>query len=65
MTLVASSGVSQSSARYLLQTKVPYLAIELPADTELWSVSLNGTPIKPRRRGEQVLLSLQSEQCDR
>ena len=61
VTLVASSGVSQSSARYLLQTKVPYLALELPADTELWSVTLNQKPIKPRRRGDQVLLSLQTE----
>ncbi len=61
VTMVASRGVSQSSARYLLQTKVPYLALELPKDTELWSVTLNGKPIKPRRRGDQVLLSLQTD----
>lgn len=60
VTLVASSGVSQSSARYILQTKVPYLALELPPDTELWSVTLNQKPIKPRRRGDQVLVSLQT-----
>ncbi len=63
VTIVATRGVSQSSARYLLQTKVPYLAIELPKNTELWSVILNGQPIKPRRRGNQVLLSLQTDEA--
>ncbi len=61
VTLVSSSGESQTSARYLLRTKVPFLAIRLPADAELWSVALNGKPIKPRRRGDQVLLGLQTD----
>ena len=64
VTLVSSAGLSQSSARYLLQTKVPFLAIQLPEGTELWSVTLNGKPIKPRRRGDQILLSLQTESAD-
>ncbi len=64
VTLISADGLSQSSARYLLQTKVPFLAIQLPADTELWSVTLNGKPIKPRRRGDQILLSLQTESPD-
>ncbi len=58
VTIVASSGVSQSSVRYQIETKVPYVALDLPADTELWSVTLDGQPIKPRRRADQVLLSL-------
>ncbi|MFO7906615.1 MAG: hypothetical protein R6U98_28420 [Pirellulaceae bacterium] len=62
VTLLANSGISQSSARYLLRTKVPYLALELPRETELWSVTLDQKPIKPRRRGNQVLLGLQSEE---
>ncbi len=61
VSLISADGVCQSSARYLLQTKVPFLAIQFPADTQLWSVTLNGRPIKPRRRGEQILLSLQTE----
>ncbi len=61
VTLVSSSGISQSSARYLLQTKVPFLAIALPEGTELWSATLNGKPIKPRRRGDQIVLSLQAD----
>ena len=61
MTLVSTSGVSQSAARYLLQTKLPFLAIRFPADAELWSVSLNGKPMKPRRRSDQIVVSLQAE----
>ncbi len=64
VTLISSAGLSQSSARYLLQTKVPFLAIQLPEGTELWSVTLNGKPIKPRKRDDQVLLSLQTENAD-
>ncbi|MHB8970989.1 MAG: hypothetical protein ACYC3X_11240 [Pirellulaceae bacterium] len=63
VTLVSTTGVSQSAARYLLQTKLPFLAIRFPADAELWSVSLNDKPIKPRRRGDQIVLSLQAEEA--
>ena len=34
VTLVSTAGVSQSAARYLLQTKLPYLAIRFPPDAE-------------------------------
>ncbi len=64
VTSVSTSGISQSSARYLLQTKVPFLALELPPGTQLWSVTLNGKAIKPRRRGDQILLSLQVDRPD-
>jgi hypothetical protein len=68
VTLVATSGISQSSARYQLQTKVPFLALTLPPDSTLWSTTLNGVLVRPRKRGEQVLLSLQTEgaaeECD-
>ena len=63
VTLVSTSGVSQTAARYLLRTKVPFLAIRFAADEEIWSVTLNGKPVKPRRRGKEVLLSLQTDQA--
>ncbi|MHB8953982.1 MAG: hypothetical protein ACYC4U_13515 [Pirellulaceae bacterium] len=63
VTLVSTAGVSQSAARYLLQTKLPFLAIRFPPTAELWSVSLNGKPIKPRRRNDQIVLSLQTEEA--
>ena len=62
VTLVSTAGVSQSAARYLLQTKLPFLAIRFPPGASLWSVSLNGNPVKPRRRGDQIVLSLQTDQ---
>ena len=63
VTLVSKAGVSQSAARYLLQTKLPFLAVRFPADAELWSVSLNGKPVKPRRRDDQIVVSLQAEEA--
>ena len=63
VTLVSTAGVSQSAARYLLQTKLPFLAIRFPPGASLWSVSLNGNPVKPRRRGDQIVLSLQTDQA--
>lgn len=61
VTQIAASGISQSCARYQLHAKTPYLAIELPEESELWSVTLGQTPIKPRRQKEEILLSLQTE----
>ncbi len=63
VTLVSTAGASQSAARYLLETKIPYLAIQLPAGAELWSVSLDGSPVKPRKRGDQIVLSLQADKA--
>lgn len=62
VTLVSNAGVSQSAARYLLQTKRPYLAVQFPPQAELWSVSLNGKPVKPRKRNDQIVVSLQAEE---
>lgn len=62
VTLVSTAGVSQSAARYLLQTKRPYLAVRFPPDAELWSVSLGGKPVKPRKRGDQIVVSLQTDE---
>lgn len=63
VTRIAASGVSQSAARYLLHTKVPLLAIRLPNDADRWNVTLNGQPVKPRRRGNQILVSTASSQA--
>jgi hypothetical protein len=61
VTLLSARGESQSAARYLLRTKVPFVAVELPPGAQLWSASLDGKPIKPRRRGKRILLSLQTD----
>ena len=60
VTLVSRQGLSQSVARYQLRTKVPLLAVRLPKNAELWSAVLDQKPLRPQRRGDQILLSLQT-----
>ena len=60
VTLVSSSGRSQTVARYHLRTKATYLQIDLPdpEQTQLWSATLDGVPSTPQRDGDSLLLSL-------
>lgn len=60
VTLVSSNGRSQTGARYHLRTKATYLQIDLPdpAQTQLWSATLDGVPATPQRDGDSLLLSL-------
>ena len=59
VTLVSTSGLSQTAARYQLRTKAPFLEFQLPsADSELWSVMLNRQSAKPQRDGKSLLISL-------
>ena len=58
VTLVSSSGVSQTAARFELRTKALFLEVQLPAGADLWSVYLDGRPCAPQRQGESLLISL-------
>ncbi len=60
VTLVSSSGRSQTAARYHLRTKATYLQVELPdpQQTKLWSATLDGVPSTPQRDGGSLLISL-------
>ncbi len=57
-TLLAAEGRGQSAARFELRTKAPFLEIELPSGSQLWSADLDGRPIKPQRDGDSLLVSL-------
>lgn len=57
-TLLSADGVSQTLAEFALRTKALFLEIELPEDSTLWSAELDGTPVKPQRQGQSVLVSL-------
>ena len=58
VTVVSSSGVSQSAVRFQLRTKAPFVEVQLPANSSLWSVYLDGTAAKPQRDAERLLISL-------
>lgn len=62
VTMVAASGRNQTAARYLLRTKVSFVEIELPELASLWAVMLDGKPVKPQRRGQAILLTLQTQE---
>jgi hypothetical protein len=60
VTLVSTSGKSQTAARFLLRSKAAYLEVTLPKDppATLWSAVVDGKPSTPQREGNSLLLSL-------
>ena len=65
LTLVSAGTVCQTEARFTLHTKALYLEVKLPARAELWSAQLlgadddsEGTPLKPQREGDRLLIGL-------
>jgi autotransporter-associated beta strand protein len=63
-TLLSADGTSQTKAAFLLRTKAPYLEFELPENATLWSVVLDGTPLKPQRNGKARLIGLPPSAAD-
>ncbi|HEY5311197.1 MAG TPA: hypothetical protein VIK18_01715, partial [Pirellulales bacterium] len=60
-TLLAASGVSQTSAQWQLRAKLPFLEVELPPNSTLWSAELDGKPLQPQQHGPRLLLSLPAD----
>ena len=61
-TVFSADGLAQTAARFLLRTKSLFLEVRLPADSTLWSATLDGEPVKPRREGDRLLLNLPAGQ---
>jgi hypothetical protein len=57
-THLSAAGVSQTEAVFDLRTKALYLQIELPEDSELWSVLIDGKPARPQRENGRTLVNL-------
>jgi len=57
-TVFSADGVAQTAAHFRLRTKSLFLEVRLPADSTLWSATLDGRPVKPRREGDRLLLNL-------
>lgn len=58
VTQIGVGGISQTEANFHLRTKAAFLEIELPADAELWTITLDGQPTKPQKNAGRLLLSL-------
>jgi len=58
VTLLSTSGLAQTAARYQLRTKALFLEAKLPSAAILWSAYLDGKPVAPQRDGDSLLLSL-------
>ncbi|MEE8450716.1 MAG: hypothetical protein V3R99_02345, partial [Thermoguttaceae bacterium] len=57
-TFLSVGGTSQTQAEFKLRTKALYIEVRLPNNSELWSAMLDGTPVKPQREGERLLVSV-------
>jgi len=59
-TFLSGDGASQTKAVFRLRTKALYVELKLPGgkDSELWSAHLDGSPVKPQREGDSLLVSL-------
>ena len=57
-TVLSADGLAQTAARFLLKTKSLLLDVHLPPESTLWSATLDGRPVKPRREGERLLVTL-------
>lgn len=57
-TLLDAGGLAQTAARYALRTKAPFVQLELPSGSKLWSVEVDGLPAAPQREGESLMISL-------
>lgn len=59
VSVVATDGKLQTSARFSLVTKqLPFLEVELPQDSTLWSIRIDEKPAKPQRQDGRLLVSL-------
>lgn len=61
-TMLSSNGLSQTSAEFKLRAKLSYVEARLPEGSTLWSVLVSGTPAKPQRTGNRLLVSLPADQ---
>jgi hypothetical protein len=61
-TVLSAQGTAQSQASFVLRTKALYVDIELPRDTQLWSVTVDGSPARPQQDQERILLDLPASQ---
>ncbi len=57
-TILSADGRAHTSARFLLRTRSLFLDVRLPPESVLWSATLDGRPVKPRREGGRLLLNL-------
>ena len=59
VTSISTNGKAQTAARFQMVTKQqPFLRVELPPQSTLWSVRLDGQTAKPQRQNGALLISL-------
>jgi hypothetical protein len=63
-TNLSPDGQSQTQARFKLLTKALFLQVKLPAKAELWSAELDGTPLKPQRQNDSLLIDVPAGRTD-
>jgi len=58
LTMVSTSGRSQTAARFQLRSKSQLFEVQLPEGSTLWSAYLDGKPTQPQREAGSLLIEL-------
>ena len=63
VSVISTDGKLQTAARFAIATKqLPFLEVELPENSTLWSVRLDNQPAKPQLQDKRLLISLLGNQ---
>ena len=57
-TLVATNGQMVTHAKYQIRTNAMFIEASLPADSKLWSVTLDGKPLTPQSSKNALILGM-------
>ena len=58
LTMISTSGRSQTVARFQLRSKALLVEVQLPKGSQLWSAYLDGKPSQPQREADSLLIEL-------
>jgi hypothetical protein len=57
-TILSAEGRSQSAVRLMLRGGAQLVDVRLPEGSGMWAASIDGTPARPRKEGDRILMSL-------
>ncbi|GAB6166585.1 hypothetical protein JCM19992_25850 [Thermostilla marina] len=61
VSVMELDGAVSTQVTYHVICKTPYLAMQLPGKSELWSVAVDGKPLRPQERDGRLLLSMATD----
>ncbi|RMF96687.1 MAG: hypothetical protein D6741_10785, partial [Planctomycetota bacterium] len=62
VSVLEVDGAVSTQVTYRVICKTPYLAMQLPKNSELWSVAVDGRPLRPQEKDGRLLLSMAADE---